>query len=499
MLLKTLQISPLATDELRAILHTITGQVPMERRSLRVVLQQCSSFLPRMVGSITLLTAHSKKQLVTFINTSHFLTVGVSATLILAFFFYTLDGYLLPQTEETVAAAPAQEEEFAPESAYTEIAGEIRPGDSLNSSFRAYGISEEVRQTVVSAFGDILNFRNLRPRDRYLLTLDEEGGLVRCVYESGPLDIRAVERTADGSYRAERLAVPLSCQTVKVAGVVQSSLFASFQAFDETPKLIYSFADIFASRIDFNTEIRSGDEFELVFEKYYKDEEFVGYGNILMARYDSQARGRLEAFYFAAEDSRAASYFDREGQELGASFIRSPVPMARLTSGFSKSRLHPVLNVRRPHLGVDLAAPTGTPIMAAADGRVHFVGWNGGYGKQIILEHGGGYRTYYGHLSRFADTLKVGSRVSKKQVIGYVGSTGLSSGPHLDYRLSQNGTFINPFSLKFTPRSVLSGAQLAQFRQEVQGIIQQADNLDNPGIIRVRSLVVTPESQVTFL
>ena len=464
----------------------------------RIVAQQILSFLNRIVVSFSRFGSNSRKQLVTFLNTSHFLTVGVSATLILAFFLYSLDGYLvLPQTGP--AASVASGEDAEPEPALTEIAGEIRPGDSLSSSFHAYGISEEVRQTVIGAFGDLLNFRNLRPNDRYLLTLDEEGGLVRCVYESGPLDIRAVERTEDGSYRAERLAVPISCRTVKVSGTVESSLFASFQAFDEAPKLIYSFADIFASKIDFNTEIRVGDEFEVVFEKYYKDEEFVGYGNILMARYDSQLNGPFEAYYFDMNDNRAASYFDREGRELGASFIRSPVPMARVSSGFSASRLHPVLNIQRPHLGIDLAAPTGTPVMAAADGKVNFAGWNGGYGKQIILEHNGGYRTYYGHLSRFAGNIKVGSRVSKKQIIGYVGSTGLSTGPHLDYRLSQNGVFKNPFSMKFTPRSVLAGEQLALFRQEVQNITLQARNLDSPGIIRVRSLVVEPDDKVTFL
>lgn len=474
----------------------------MEKSSGRIVLEQFLSFCNRISSSIFQLVGHSRKQLVTFLNTSHFLTVSVSATLVLAFFLYSLDGTLVsPQTQlpTNIAADSETAQEHEPEPAFTEIAGEIRPGDSLSTSFRAYGISEEVSQAVVKAFDGLLNLRNLRPRDRYLLTLDEEGELVRCVYESGPLDIRAVERVADGSYRAEKLAVPLSCQTVKVGGTVESSLFAAFLAFDEEPKLIYSFADIFASRIDFNTEIRVGDEFEVVFEKYYKDEEFVGYGNILMARYDSRMNGLFEAYYFDTEDNRAASYFDRDGKELGASFIRSPVPMARISSGFSPNRLHPVLNVRRPHLGIDLAAPTGTPVMAAGDGKVYSVGWNGGYGKQVILDHGGGYRTYYGHLSRFANNLKAGTRVSRKQIIGYVGSTGLSTGPHLDYRLSQNNVFVNPFNLKFTPRSALTGEQLTLFKQETQNITRLAQNLDNPGIIRVRNLVVTPESTVTFL
>ena len=155
---------------------------------------------------------------------------------------------------------------------------------------------------------------------------------------------------------------------------------ASLNAFKEDPKLIYSFADIFASKIDFNTEIRFGDTFELVFEKYYKNNQFVGYGKILVARYNSKEVGSLEGFYFDQGGEKSA-YFDHRGNELGESFIRSPLPMARVSSGFSYNRRHPVLNIVRPHLGVDLAAPMGTPIMATSDGRVRFAGWKGGYGS----------------------------------------------------------------------------------------------------------------------
>ena len=467
------------------------------RKTCKAVLSRfCPPCLTAISRGVSRFRNSTKRHLVFFLNTSHFLTIGVSLALVVAFFLYAVDGNPIPEAPGVNTYAAGETEEFLPN--VREIVGEIRPGDSLTSSFRSNGVEEEVRQSVISAFEGVVNFRDMKPNDRYTLTLDDDGGLVKCLYESGPLDIHAIERTAEGSYRAKKLDVSLDCRTIKVQGKVESSLFAALSAFREDPRLVYSFADIFASKIDFNTETRFGDTFELVFEKYYKDNQFVGYGKILVARYDSKEVGPLEAFYFDRGNGVNA-YFDQKGYELGESFIRSPVPMARVSSGFSYNRYHPVLNIVRPHLGVDLAAPTGTPIMATSDGRVNFAGWKGGYGKQIILDHGGGYKTYYGHLSRFASNIKAGAKVYQKQIIGYVGSTGISTGPHLDYRMAQNGVFANPFNVKFRPRSQLSGTQLVQFRQEFQSLTQLARSLDDPKIILVKNVVVTRNNPISML
>ncbi|MGV1098953.1 M23 family metallopeptidase [Thiovibrio sp. JS02] len=485
------------------------SEILSKKIEISTIVRFCKEYVFPFLKGLCIFCGDSRKQLVTFLNTSHFLTLGVSIALVVAFFLYSVDGKMTlgrslavaslapAQGKQTDGAGPAGKEDS--ETSFTEIVGEIRPGDSLSSSFRYYGVDEEVRLTVINAFGGLINFRELRPRDKYVVTLDPEGKLIKCLYESGPLDVHEVERKSDGSFRAQKVEIPLTCRTVKVRGTIESSLFAAFASSGEDAKLIYNFADIFASRIDFNTETRVGDSFELVFEKYFKNNAFVGYGNILLARYDSTENGLMEGYYFDTGDQYSASYFDREGNELGASFIRSPVPMGRVTSRFSYNRMHPVLNILRPHLGVDLAAPVGTPIMAAADGRVHFAGWKGGFGKQLIIDHGGGFRTYYGHLSRFDKSIKVGARVRQKQIVGYVGSTGMSTGPHLDYRLAQNGKYMNPFSMKFKPRSVLSGSQLVMFRQEVQSMGQLAERLDDPKLVLVKSVVVTPETRLTLL
>jgi murein DD-endopeptidase MepM/ murein hydrolase activator NlpD len=445
---------------------------------------------------------NTQRHLTIFLSTSHFLTLGISLALVVAFFLYGVDGQPI-STGKSIAIrsvedfhASGETEEFLPN--VREIIGEIRPGDSLTSSFRSNGVDEEVQASVITAFNGLVNFRNMKPNDRYTLTLDDDGSLLKCLYESGPLEVHAIERTPEGSLEAKKLDVSLDCRTVKVQGRIESSLFAAFSKFKEDPKLIYSFADIFASKIDFNTETRFGDTFEVVFEKYYKEGQFVGYGKILMARYESKEVGLLEGFYFDRGRNETA-YFDHRGYELGESFIRSPVPMARVSSGFTYNRKHPILNITRPHLGIDLAAPTGTPVMAVSDGRVNFANWKGGFGKLIILDHSGNNKTYYGHLSRFAKNIKAGAKVRQKQIIGYVGSTGLSTGPHLDYRLAQNGVFVNPFNTKFRPRSQLSGAQLVLFRQEFQSLTQLAESLDDPKIMVVKNVVVTPDNPISML
>lgn len=448
-------------------------------------------------------TKSCKKQFVTFINTSHFLTVAIFFSLATAIFSYTIGGSHLADGSSAIAALPPvnfnqQLVVHQPIVDYVKIQGELKRGETLSTSFKRVGVSDVVRLQVIRKFKGLLDFKDLRPHDHFTVTIDQDGSLVECLYESGPFDVCAVVRKDDGTYFAEKQAVPLEVKTIKLTGKIKSSLFAAFLPFDEDHKLIYSFADIFASKIDFNTETRIGDSFELVFEKYFKNGKFVGYGNILVASFDSRENGFLEGVYYQGEN-KYGSYYDVNGNELGASFIKSPVPMGRVSSRFSYRRRHPILKTVRPHLGVDLAAPVGTPIMAAADGKVRYVGWKGGFGKQVILDHGGGYRTYYGHLSRFRKGLKRGARIRQKQIIGYVGSTGMSTGPHLDYRIAHNNVFKNPFALKFKPRSVLKGEELGRFRLHAVGMSELAQSLDDPKLILVKNILVTPETRISML
>lgn len=442
-----------------------------------------------------------------FLNSSHFLTLAIFlsfATAIICYSAFTpanrIPASTVASTPESIDIPAEQlvmkQASVAP-AHFTEIKGKLLPGDTLSTSFKRNKIDDQVRINVIQNFTNLLNFNELRPGDRYSLLLDEKGNLFKCIYESGPLNIYTINLTPNG-YQAKKLNIPLKCQTVKITGTIQSSLFAAFSPHTEDPKLIYAFADIFASKIDFNTETRKGDRFSVVFEKYFKENEFIGYGKILLARYERTNNELLEGFYYTSEKT-PGSYFDAEGKGLGASFIRSPVPVGRVSSKFTFRRKHPISGKIRPHLGVDLAAPTGTPVMAAADGRVISVGRNGGFGKQIVIDHGNGLRTYYGHLSRYKKGLSAGKRVTQKQIIGYVGSTGVSTGPHLDYRIRQHGVFKNPFAMKFKPKSYLKGKELERFQQTKILLAHLIDSLDDFKIMQVKNITVTPDMEITFL
>ena len=230
-----------------------------------------------------------------------------------------------------------------------------------------------------------------------------------------------------------------------------NSLMAAMDAGGGSIQLAMSMAEVFAGEIDFNTELQPGDHFEVVYEQFVRDEVHVTHGDVLAATFHNDGRD-LSAFRYQARGEDAA-YFDAEGRSLKRQFLRSPLPFEpRITSRFSYRRLHPILGTHRAHLGVDYGAPTGTRVIAVARGAVEFAGRSGGSGNMVQLRHTNGYQTYYLHLSRFAEGIRPGVRVSQGQTIGYVGSTGLSTGPHLDYRIRKNGTFVNPLvEIRNTP------------------------------------------------
>jgi murein DD-endopeptidase MepM/ murein hydrolase activator NlpD len=376
------------------------------------------------------------------------------------------------------------------------IEGKIRRGEGFDDSLKRSKIRGDIRRQLIQAFSGTLDFRDLKPKDRYSVSLDSEGKLISCTYESSPLNIHRVFKSG-GEYVAEKTLIPLEVRTERLDGVIVSSMFETMVELGEEAKLIYGFVSIFSSRIDFNSETQPGDRFSLVFEKYFKDDEFVGYGRILIARYE-QAKKSWEGFYYSSENT-APGHFDQEGEELGTLFLRSPIPFGRVTSRFSYRRRHPVLKVVRPHLGVDLAAPTGTPVMAASGGKIVFRGWKGDYGNQVVIKHANGYKTYYGHLSKFKKGQKVGHEVKQKDIIGYVGSTGLSTGPHLDYRISHEGVFRNPFSIEFKPKTVLTGEERVSFSKERKRLARLMDFPVDQRVLYVRQVVLGRDKDIAFL
>jgi murein DD-endopeptidase MepM/ murein hydrolase activator NlpD len=380
---------------------------------------------------------------------------------------------------------------------HTEIAGEIKNGESFDLAMRRLEVSDTVRCDIIKGFGKSLDFKMLQPGDRFTIALDQDNSINQATYESGLLNTHILKYNDDGSYSASKQPIPLEYRVEKLSGVIISSLYAAFSELGEEPKLIHAYADIFASKIDFNTETRMGDKFELLVEKYFKGDVFVGYGKILVARYQKQ-KVEYQGFYFDSEKT-PSGHFDQNGAALGTWFIRSPIPFGRVTSRFTMRRKHPVDGVVRPHLGVDLAAPRGTAVMATAEGKVEYIGRKGGFGKTIILRHHGGYKTYYGHLSGYKKGLNKGSIVQQKDIIGYVGSTGVSTGPHLDYRVQYNGVFRNPFGIKFKAKTVLKDEELTLFHQSRDEIAKLFDADSAEKILQVKNVIFNDEQTISFL
>jgi murein DD-endopeptidase MepM/ murein hydrolase activator NlpD len=222
------------------------------------------------------------------------------------------------------------------------------------------------------------------------------------------------------------------------------------KALGESPQLASDFADIFAWDIDFTRSVRPGDGFRILYERlYFVDENghesYLRPGRILAANYDGAA-GSHSAVYFENQPGQGG-YYHPDGSSVQRQFLQAPLRYARISSRYSAARHHPILRITRPHQGIDYAAPSGTPIWSVADGRVIYKGYAGGFGNLVKIRHSRGYVSYYGHLSRFGAGLKVGQRVRQKQVIGYVGSTGLSTGPHVCFRIAQDGRYFDPAKL----------------------------------------------------
>lgn len=444
-----------------------------------------------------------------FISSSHFITLTVFCSLSMILFYGLLDLPNNKSIEDAKASVPPPVSyplELSPADSLIEqhkveesfeIQGELLAGDTLSRSFQRHNVPPQIVALVFSSLAETVDFKRLRPGDRYSIDLGDNGELIKFIYEKSPLESYTLKLT-DGGYQVERDRKFLETRKIRLTGEVATTLFDAFPPDTKTPKLVYAFADIFSAKIDFNTETRIGDNFDLIVEEYYLFGEFIGYGPILAGKYERANGEVFEAFKYNPT-AEINSYFDRDGVELGASFLRSPVMMGRVSSRFSQRRKHPILGVVKQHLGVDLAAPLGTPVMAAADGKVVSIGRNGGFGKQIIIAHGNEYRTHYGHLDGYKSGLTIGSRVKQKQVIGFVGSTGLSTGPHLDYRVQHNGTFENPFAVKFRPKSVLKDEQLAALLDIISPLITELHAESSNAVLAKSNMVLEDDQQLNLL
>ncbi len=348
----------------------------------------------------------------------------------------------------------------------------VRRGDSLDRLFARHELSRSDLARIMRIDLARQHLRLIRPGDTIAIRHDL-GQVLTLDRDLGPSEALHIERSDGDAFRAEVLARELERRPVVATGTIDSSLFEAAAAAGISDRLIMNLAGIFAWDIDFVLDIRRGDSFRVLYEELWRDGERLGEGRILAAEFVNQGE-RFQAFYYADPTGRS-DYYDPDGRSLRKAFVRAPVSFSRISSNFNPRRRHPKLNTIRAHRGVDYAAPTGTPVKAAGDGKLIFRGRKGGYGNTVILQHGGNITTLYAHLSRFGKP-RTGSRVRQGQIIGYVGATGLATGPHLHYEYRVNGVHQNPRTVKLPDAEPLKAEYLPAFHRASADLLQQLES-----------------------
>jgi len=360
---------------------------------------------------------------------------------------------------------PAVEKQGNPLPGTHQIDIEIKKGQSLSDILTQIGVNRQEIALLIKSSKGVYNLASLRAGKSMSVWLsqDKPVRIRKLTYEINDTKYLDVSSTRD-TFTAKTRKLEREVRYEAAQGRISSSLYESAVAAGVNPEIVIELTDIFAHDINFFSDVQPGDSYAVLYEKYYVKDRFKGCGRVMAARFTNQGKEHV-AIYFENERRGIHGYFDEKDRPMKKMFLQAPLSYRRISSHFSKRRLHPISRVVRPHLGVDYAAPTGTPVCSLGQGKVVFKGWDHGFGNTIRIGHAGGYVTHYGHLSRFAKGLKVGERVDQGDTIGYVGSTGYSTGPHLDFRVSVGKKFINPLTMKNVTGPPLRGSLLANFKR----------------------------------
>jgi len=367
-----------------------------------------------------------------------------------------------PPVEHDPSEVPLEQPALAAAPEPTVVEEIVLPGETFSDIMEDRGLSPAEIDRLVRDVKPVFNLAKIVAGRTMKIGIDAGGRLMSIDYPLGEDEYLLVTRTEDG-FRAERKAYAFEARLAYVDGVITDHLYGAIEARGEEGGLAVELDQIFGWDIDFYAGIRTGDTFRLIVEKKFLDGQFRKYGSILAAEFWNDGR-RIEAYRFDSETSGGikVGYYHPDGRSLRKEFRKSPLESYRITSRFTSRRLHPIRKVYRAHYGVDYAAPVGTPVLATADGTVTQAGRNGAAGLMITLRHPNGYETMYLHLSSIL--VKAGQRVEMNQRIGKVGSSGGSTGPHLDYRIKRFGSYLNPLSAKFNPVEPLSSTLLPAFQ-----------------------------------
>ena len=335
------------------------------------------------------------------------------------------------------------------------VSGMLNPGETLYDYLIKVGIEPAEIIRLSEKIESVVDISRLNVGTRFTVHYDKEGKIVQFDYKPNELDAYYIKIPYSELAHIEVNKEEIFCEIVCIEGEIKNSLYQAMMEHCKSSQLAVQLAEIFAWDIDFLTECQKGDTFKILVERLYRG-DFYRWGDILAAVYEGELLSTHTAVLFQ-DHAGSTSYYDKDGRCLKKAFLRAPLNYKYISSYYTESRYHPILRINRPHLAIDYAAPTGTPVVSIGAGTVTSRYYDkGGYGNYIEIKHPNGYTTGYGHLSKFADGLKVGKRVEQGEVIGYVGATGLATGPHLDFSISINGKKVNFLELKIPPASSVS-------------------------------------------
>jgi len=352
----------------------------------------------------------------------------------------------------------------------------VKRGDNLSVIFSRLDISPQSLHTILSVGNETATLKHIRPGQVIKLELAEDSRLLELKYEIDSIHSLRIWQDGDDGYQSRLIERQVEHRSAHTSGVITSSLFETAQQAGMSDKMTMELAGIFGWDIDFALDIRGGDSFSVIYDDLYLDGKLLRHGDILAAEFINHGTAYRAVRYTDAKGH--SDYYSPDGKSMRKEFLRTPVEFSRISSYFSTARFHPILNRIRAHKGVDYAAPIGTPVKATGDGKVIFVGRKGGYGNAIVLQHGARYSTLYGHLSHFARGLHRGKHVHQGQVIGYVGMTGLATGPHLHYEFRIDGVHRNPLKVKFPDAAPIAARYKQDFIIASRRFLAQLDAID---------------------
>jgi len=395
-----------------------------------------------------------------------------------------------PPLSELDASVEALEAELAAEAEAPELPREqpmadgegtrvVRPfGDSpgFRPALVAAGCTGAEADALIGALDEVMDFRRCRPSHQLTIERDVDGHLTRFEYRASSTQIYEALADEDGDLTGRQVEVPIERIRIRRGGTIRTSLGSALEAAGLGRSLVGAFIEAFSREVNFNTHTRAGDTFRIIVDEERVEGELLRYGTVHALEVRGQRLGEHQAFWYEVRDERG-EFYDETGRAVHGGWLRTPLRFDHISSPFDPRRMHPILRRIVPHNGLDYAASTGTPVWAAADGEVTFVGPRGANGNLVSLRHANGFETHYAHLSRFASGLERGDRVEQRQVIGFVGSTGRSTGPHLHFGLKHHGRWVDPAAELNGPGRMMPGGHLGRYRRQVRELQRELGDI----------------------